>query len=630
MKNILSILCLLTSFQVSFANNPTYAVGNIPDSLLVNANAVVRLAQEKFIVTDIGHATTKVKTAITIFNNKSSYEDLQIAYDQFKKIGKIKALIYDANGNKIREIKKNEIKDYAAFDGFSVYNDSRLKHIDFTYGSYPYTIEYEYSIAHDGLMYYAFWHPQNYKTSVENSIFQLTLPTTLDFHFKAKNIQTTPKITTNNGHHTHAWQISNRVVVAKEANAPSTYQPLPFLYAFPNEFEVDGYRGSMENWQSYGQFMYALNNNRDELSPKMATKVKSLIAKAQTDEEKINILYAYLKENMRYVSVQLGIGGWQTFDATYVEENKYGDCKALTNFMKGMLKTAGIKAYASLIHRGPYSIAIESDFTAPLFNHVILHIPKEDIWLECTSNSNPVNYLGGDNEDRPTLLITEKGGVLTKTPAITNNIQQGKTQITLQENGGAKVTCNTKFTGKLHDYYRMLIEQASPEEQEKWFIKNQAFPTLEIEKLNFSAAPDKPEASCVYNIQVNRYASKAGKRLFVPLNLVNPFYRSLPKVDNRQQPVAFKQVYTDEDEIIFQLPPSYKVESLPKNKDTITSPYGEYTIEIIEKNDTIIYKRLLKLNAVSIPAAEYEQLRAFYQQIAKMDKAKLVLVRRSA
>lgn len=630
MKHYLSFLFFYSLVHLSFANNPAYAITNIPDSLLTNANAVIRLAQEEFIVTDIGHATTKVKTVITIFNNKSSYEDLQISYDQFEKIGKIKAQIYDANGDKVREIKKNEIKDYVNFDGFSVYNDSRLKYIDFTYGSYPYTIEYEYTIAHDGLMYYAFWHPQNYKTSVEKSIFQLTLPTVLDFHFRTKNIQTSPKITTNEGNKTHAWQIANRVVVSKEANAPKTYQPLPFLYAFPNEFEIDGYQGSMENWQTYGQFMYALNNNRDELSPKMVAKVKSLIAGAQTDKEKIDILYTYLKENMRYVSVQLGIGGWQTFDAAYVEENKYGDCKALTNFMKGMLKTAGIKAYASLIHRGPSSIAIESDFTAPLFNHVILNVPKEDIWLECTSNSNPVNYLGGDNEDRPTLLITEKGGVLTKTPAITNNVQQGKTQITLQDNGGAKVTCNTKFTGQLHDYYRMLIEQTSPEEQEKWFIKNQAFPSIVIEKLNFLAAPDKPEASCNYSIQVNRYASKAGKRLFVPLNLVNPFYRTLPKVDNRQQPVAFKKAYTDKDEIVFQLPASYKVESLPKKEATITSPYGEYTLEIIEKDNTIIYKRQLKLNAVTVPAADYEQLRAFYKQIAKMDKAKLVLVRRSA
>ena len=94
----------------------------------------------------------------------------------------------------------------------------------------------------------------------------------------------------------------------------------------------------------------------------MKTKVKELVKNAPSQEEKIKVLYHYLQENMRYVSVQLGIGGWQTFDAKYVEENKYGDCKALTNFMKSMLKAADIEAYAALIKNGRNVLDQEIDF----------------------------------------------------------------------------------------------------------------------------------------------------------------------------------------------------------------------------------------------------------------------------
>ena len=628
-QNITALFIFLFSFS-GFANNPNYAVTNISDSLLANVHTVIRYEHQQYIVQTVGKATEKIKAVITIVNNKSSYDDFRVYYDQFTSVGKIKATIYDANGKKVRDIKKSEVNDYAAFDGFSIYNDLRLKHIDFTYGSYPYTIEYEYDIHHNGLQSYASWMPQQYKTSVENSIFEFILPENMDFRYKAINLPQTPEIKKEEGQKKHIWQLQQKVVVSKEANTPDTYQPLPILRTLPNDFEVDGYKGNMETWQSFGQFMYELNKNRDNLSPAMVEKVKALTADAATDQEKIEVLYKYLQENMRYVSVQLGIGGWQTFDASYVEENKYGDCKALTNFMKGMLKTAGIKAYAALIAAGDQHIEIKEDFTTPYFNHVILNVPSEKIWLECTSTNNPINYLGANTENRPTLLITEKGGVLTKTPAITNNTQIGKTNITLGDDGSATVKCATKLTGKLHETFRYLVHNYSQEEQEKWFTRNQAFPTFEIEKLDLSVDDSEAEAGCEYTVKVNRYASKAGKRLFVPLNLVNQMNRSLPKDENREQPVEFELGYEDSDEVTFKLPVNYKIESLPKGIEKIASPYGSYSVEIIEKEDAIIYKRHLKINEVEVPATEYDALRDFYKKISKLDKTKLVLVRKSA
>ncbi|MEM1119727.1 MAG: DUF3857 domain-containing protein [Bacteroidota bacterium] len=636
MKTKCLLLLGLFVGQLSFANNtipannPSYAVGNIPDSLLDHANTVIRFSHEQYEVHSIGKATEKIKAVITVLNSKSEQDDLRVYYDQFTKVGKIKARLYDANGDKIREIKKDEVNDYAAFDGFSIYNDLRLKHVDFTYGNYPYTIEYEYEVNHNGLQSYGTWAPQNYKTSVEKSIFELTLPTDMDFRYQAFNVAEQPVVSNDGAKKRNSWQLFNKKVVPRETNAPDTYQPLPVLRTLPNDFEVDGYRGNMESWQAFGQFMYELNDNRDNLSPAMVQKVKSLTANATTNEERIAALYHYLQENMRYVSVQLGIGGWQTFDADYVEKNKYGDCKALTNFMKGMLKTAGIKAYASLITAGDQRMEIKEDFTVPYFNHVILNIPEENIWLECTSTSNPVNYLGTNTANRPTLLITEKGGILTKTPPISDNLQKGQTTITLDATGSAKVECATELTGKLHEVIRALVNNYAQEDQEKWFTQTQDFPTFTFDKLDLSVDRSAPLANCNYAINVQRYASKAGKRLFVPLNLVNTMGRTLPKDANRQQPIEFELGYEDTDEVTFQLPASHKVESLPKNLEPINSPYGSYSVEIIEKDHSIIYKRHLKINPVQVPASEYNALRTFYKKIAKMDKAKLVLVRRPA
>ncbi|NJL74106.1 MAG: transglutaminase domain-containing protein [Saprospiraceae bacterium] len=190
----------------------------------------------------------------------------------------------------------------------------------------------------------------------------------------------------------------------------------------------------------------------------MYNTIKSLTAQASSEEEKVAILYRYMQQNMRYVSVKLGIGGWQTFDATYVEQNKYGDCKALSNFMKAMLKVIDIPAYTVLVYAGesrlPYEV--EEDFSFPRFNHVILHIPKLNYWLECTNPINPPNYLGSFTSDRNVLLVTEEGGKLIRTPRISNDLNRkiSATEIHLETTGAATIKNSIQYGGTLQDDWR--------------------------------------------------------------------------------------------------------------------------------------------------------------------------------
>lgn len=115
-----------------------------------------------------------------------------------------------------------------------------------------------------------------------------------------------------------------------------------------------------------------------------------------TDFEKIDTLYKYLQRNYRYVSVQLGIGGRMPKSATEVYENKFGECKRLSNLMKAMLKEAGITAQYSKVRVGREEDDIMVDFPAQQFNHIILRVPlsEEVLWLECTSKYLPTGYLG--------------------------------------------------------------------------------------------------------------------------------------------------------------------------------------------------------------------------------------------
>ena len=63
------------------------------------------------------------------------------------------------------------------------------------------------------------------------------------------------------------------------------------------------------------------------------------------------------------------------FPATFVDEKKYGDCKALSNYMRALLKAVDIPSYYALIRAGENEEPADFDFPHNNFNHAILCVP---------------------------------------------------------------------------------------------------------------------------------------------------------------------------------------------------------------------------------------------------------------
>jgi transglutaminase-like putative cysteine protease len=108
----------------------------------------------------------------------------------------------------------------------------------------------------------------------------------------------------------------------------------------------------MATWDDFGKWVAVLNHGRDELPAKTKQEITALTSGMKTVEEKTKVLYEFLQNKTRYVGIQLGIGGYQPFEASVVDETGYGDCKALSNYMVSMLKAVGIKANYCLINAG--------------------------------------------------------------------------------------------------------------------------------------------------------------------------------------------------------------------------------------------------------------------------------------
>lgn len=634
MKPALSILLLSLVLYLPVQGQKKYVVQDIPEPLLKNVNAVVREDNMTYKMFSPSKASLQVRMVVTILNDggkEFAYEN--VSYDKLSKVTSFKGAAYDAQGNVIKRLKASDIYDQSAFDGFSLYSDNRFKAADLSHGSYPYTVEYEYEIEFK----YVFFIPGSYvlpgeKVSVENFSYSLIYPTSLPApRYNAVNMPNEPeKQQLPQGFESVTWRLKNIPALTLEPLGPAYNELIPHIMAAPTQFEYEGYRGTMNSWDELGQWISLLNKGRNQLPPETINKIKELTANLNTTEEKVQAIYIYLQNKTRYVSIQLGIGGLQPFEASVVDKTGYGDCKALSNYMVSMLDAINIKSHYTLIRAGKGEVDIKADFPSSQFNHAVVFVPNgaDTLWLECTSQTNPFGYMGSFTGNRKALAITENGATLVKTPVYTENenLQIRSAFVDVEQSGDAKASIKTIYAGLQYENGNLHAFIANTDEQKKWVQKNTQIPSFDITSVSIKNNPDKiPTALVDLNLNLKRLATVSGKRLFVTPNLMNRSTFIPEKVDDRKTNIFRRMAYTDIDTIRYRMPEGIYPEFLPEPTN-IKSVFGEYFSSVQIDRGDVVYIRKMKVYRGEFPAKAYTELIEFYKAINKSDNTKLVFL----
>jgi transglutaminase-like putative cysteine protease len=633
MKNFLLILVLLFSFKAYTKDELKYPVSAIPSELKENVNVVVREDHMKFKILAKNKATHYVHYAVTILNEKGNeFAKHDVWYDKLTKVTDLNAFVYNALGAVIKKLKNKEIYDHAYHDGSSLFNDDRLKSIDLSQSSYPYTVEFEYELEYNFLYYIPGLWVGGEHESYQNVSYELSYPPSLAPRYKIFNIAAAPIKTSELGFENIKWSFKDVRPIKREASGPPREEIVPHILAAPSTFEFEGYSGTMDTWQHFGQWIVSVNKGRDVLPEETKEKVRSLTKGLTTRKEKIKVLYEYLQNKTRYVGIQLGIGGYQPFEAAVVDKTGYGDCKALSNYMVALLKEAGISANYVLIKAGGNG-SFNTDFPSTQFNHAITAVPngKDTLWLECTSQTNPFGYQGRFTGDRKALMITEDGGKIVNTINYSpeQNSQSRTAEVELDATGNAKAKIRTTNKGIQYENDGLDNVMNNVDDQKKWIQNNTEIPNFNINSFSMVEKKDKiPSAIVSLDLTLNRYATVSGKRIFVVPNLMNRLTRIPEKMAERKTDVVRSTNYLDLDTIKFTIPENLYPEFLPE-PIKINSKFGEYEANFKFDAGKVIYTRRMKVWKCRFPKETYNELVDFYKNVNRADNTKLVFLNKT-
>lgn len=632
MKKLIIFVSFICCFNI--ANAQKYSVSSIAPALLKNASVVKRSEELKITIKSSSLAVIKHKYAVTILNEAgASNAGYANYYNKMRDLSSISGSLYDANGKELKSVKKKDIADFSSNDDISLMTDSRYKTHNFYYNNYPYTVAYEDEVELDGIFFLPNWDPMyDDRYSIEESNFIVEAPENFELNFKQIAFSEKPATITKDGKKIYTWQIKNFEALKPEPYQPSWRELSPSIYVAPQKFEIENYKGEMNSWLNLGKFINTLNNNKQVLPESVKQEVHKLTDNVKGNQEKAKLLYDYMQKNTRYISIQLGIGGWQPYDAKYVATKKYGDCKALSNYMVSLLNEANVPARYVLVKAGSGSKGLWEDFPSPYFNHAIMCVPdgKDTLWFECTSQTASAGYMGSFTGDRKVLLIDEQGGHVVSTPnyKASDNLLTRKVDATIDAEGKLTANVLTIFTGRQQENAHGLIHGATEEQKKKYLNRAINLPTYNIESFNYKEVKGIiPSVEETLQITSPNYATITGKRLFIMPNFFNRSGDKLSTEEERKFDIEFSYPYIDTDSIHINIPEGYSVESMPKSV-TKNTPYGKYSIQFSVNNNVINVARKTEAVAGTFSKTEYNAIVKYFEDMYKADRSKIVLVKK--
>ncbi|MDX2063009.1 MAG: DUF3857 domain-containing protein [Bacteroidia bacterium] len=626
-------LALAPTLVAQKSGGGEYAAVLIPDSLKSGSVAVYRKNNYTYSIADDGTYQLEREFVVTVLEPEGAhFANLEVVYDTYQQISQVGIRTYDSLGVADEKVARGNILDVAYYTSATDFiKGARIKYFKTEYPTYPYTVEIKYTekVA-TGFLAKPYFPFPGEKVSLQSSVCKVSYPRGAGFRYKAYGEFAEPTQTQTEDRVELLWTLQGRRPVLYE---PFTLAPWPHVRFAIDEFSFEGYRGSQKSWADFGRWIWDITKDRLTLTPNETIRAQSIASQYITVPEKVSALYQAMQTDCRYVYVGYGIGGFQPLEASYVSQNRFGDCKALTNYLQALCLAVGIEAYSCVIHAGDDDFVIDTSFVATQFNHVVLCVPNggDTLWFENTSKDLPPGYLGSFTENRYGVLCTPNGGKLVRTPVTSADRNQDllKVRVQLSVNGDAEVETRLQSRGYTYTDYLMQLAQANTQERDKFladFLGDLPNYTLK----DFDASKIKTrqlEGALTLRLATQGLANKAANRLVLKPNVVNRRTYLPEELPQRKTDFHFQHPLTEIDTVQIVLPDEFYLKSAPAPL-VIEADFAQYEASFHYQTDTrtLTYVRRLVWKKSVHPAAEWASFRTFYKQVIDADNTKVVLM----
>jgi hypothetical protein len=419
--------------------------------------------------------------------------------------------------------------------------------------------------------------------------------------------------------------------LVKEEDAPPVSSVL-----YRVRFSYTPYKTKEEFWQKEGK---EWSKDEDKfiggstLAPQMIEVVKG----ATTDEARLRKIYAEIMrlENTYYTREherrEDKAEGGEVRNAADVLAHRRGSPTELTEVFIGMARSAGMAAYAMLVpDRSEHGFA-EDWWNMSQFDDTIaiVTVDGKEQYFDPGSRYCPFGKLSWWHSGVGGLRQTADGTAIARTsdPDADNAVRR-IAEMRLDTAGQATGKLVVTFTGApaLHLRHVALLGDENSlrsglqKDAQAELTSVMEAKVLEVKDLENSEVP----LTVTYDLS-GKLGALTGRRMLTPVDLLEAGTDTFFPHAARSNPVYFDYPETIQDTIRLELPKSMTLEAQPDKVDLHYQTAGEYGLSVKAVGNVVEVVREYRFDKMTIPVAEYLELRAFYTQFQAKDHESLVL-----
>jgi hypothetical protein len=609
-----------------------------------DAVAVILLDEQITTVRSDGEVETLYRRAVKILRpeGRDDFGLVAASFDNDNRLLSLKAWSIPSGGKEYEVKEKDAIE--TGYSGDDLYSGIRTKILKIPAADPGNVIGYEYVQRHRPYVLEDEWYFQQ-RVPVRRTRFSLQLPP--GWEMKASWMNSKETREKDSGGNSYSWEMENVPGIEIEDDMPpwrSIAGRMEIKY-FPSDAALRAKTSG--TWNDLAVWYGNLTVSTRVPSPEIKQKVAELTANSKSTIDKIRALTSFMQRQIRYVAIEIGIGGLQPHPASQVFQVKYGDCKDKATLLITMLHEIGVEAYYTVVQteRG----IVQPDFPAvTAFNHVIvairlpddvdqgglfaiLHHPKYGklLFFDPTDPYTPLGYIPYFEQDNYGLLVAPNGGELISMPLLpppTNRLMR-TAELSLSPTGELTGEVNEILWGGPATLDRARLLEAEPAKRAKFF---EDFLGRQLSNFHLSSATvgnlELYDQSLVlhYKFAVQDYAKVAGNLLIVRPRVLGLKASGVDLRADRKYPVEFTEATLQSDDFTIKLPPGFVADDLPDPAD-VKSEYGSYKAKIEVANGALHYQRTYELKEVIVPTKNLPELRSFFRVIVADEHADAVL-----
>ena len=610
--------------------------------------AVILLDEVQNTVRDNGEIDVRHRRAIRLLRPESrrEYGDVSVPFDKDTKISSLKAWTIEANGRELAVGEKDSIERGYVSD-FEYY-DTKVKTIELPEANPGNVVGYEYVQRKRPYVFEDRWAFQH-QVPVQTARFILDLPVGWEFSARWFNYgEQKPQVVSNE----YSWELHDLAAVEVEPEMPPWRSVAGWagVKYFPSNTALRAKTSG--TWNDIGAWYNGLTQSSRVASPQIQQKVAELTSGISDPLQKIRALTEYVQRNIRYMAVEIGIGGYQPHAAAEVFAHQFGDCKDKATLLSTMLQQIGIQSYYLVVDtdRG----FIFPDYPSIAMDHVVLAIHLPDVVPDAglgplmhdpklgrllifdpTNEYVPLGDLPWYLQSNYGLLITPDGGSLVSLPLLAPVTNR------LLRTAQFQLTAEGDLTGDVHELEWGAPASAGREE----FLEGQASKRAEVfERFlgnfvnNFSLTGaslgnldryDQP-LGLSYKFVVHGYANAAGDLLLLRPRVLGDKSTEMLELfaekKSRKYAIQFEEATQQNDSFDIVLPAGYVPDGLP-DPVQLDCGYASYKSTVSVSGGVLHYERTFVIKDVIVPTEKLPQVKNFLQQIGADQESAAVLRR---